>query len=209
MNNYYTYAYLREDGTPYYIGKGCNGRAYKDDSRCCARPPKHRILILKNNLTEQQSYKHEIYMINHYGRKIDGGILHNINVGGEKTPNHRGKKYWTNGIKNKLAFECPGDSWYLGRVGNFSDPPIQSNFLWWNNGKENKKSINCPGDGWSRGMIGSKIYEICSPSGKVYETSNISIFCKEHKISASHMISVCNGKRRSTCGWTGKVLKYQ
>jgi hypothetical protein len=206
MNNYYTYAYLREDGTPYYIGKGRGDRAYKNDSRCCARPPKDRILILKNNLTENEAYKHEIYMIKHYGKKVDGGILHNINNGGEITPNHKGKKYWTNGIKNKVSHKCPGEGWHIGRVGNFKNPPRQDEMSWWNDGNKHKKSKDCPGEGWTAGMITKKIYELYSPDGKTYQTSNISIFCKNNNISASHLISVCNGKRKSTCGWKGKVL---
>ena len=205
MNNFYTYAYLREDGTPYYIGKGSGNRAYQDDSRCCARPPKNRILIMKNNLSEEEAYKHEVYMIYHYGRKLDGGILHNINFGGEQTPNHKGKKYWTNGINNKMSFSCPGDGWELGRISN-SIPPRQNGMKWWNNGKINKKSLECPGDEWNRGAIRDKLYELYSPDGKTYQTSNISIFCKEHNIYASHMISVCNGERKSTCGWKGKIL---
>jgi hypothetical protein len=85
MNDFYTYAYLREDRTPYYVGKGKNKRAYK---RCKTdiKPPKHktRILILKNNLTEEEAFKHERYMIGVFGRKDLGtGILRNRTDGGD------------------------------------------------------------------------------------------------------------------------------
>ena len=81
---YYTYAYLREDGTPYYIGKGRGDRAYKKGSRVFAPPPKNRIIKLKQNLTEEEAFKHEIYMIALFGRKDLGtGILHNRTDGGE------------------------------------------------------------------------------------------------------------------------------
>jgi hypothetical protein len=82
---YYTYAYLREDRTPYYVGKGKEDRVYKKFKNQI-KPPKDktRIIFLKQNLTEEEAFKHEIYMIAVFGRKDLGtGILHNRTDGGE------------------------------------------------------------------------------------------------------------------------------
>jgi len=82
---YYTYAYLREDGTPYYIGKGKGDRAYRKDGKPCATPKdKSKIIRLKTNLTEEEAFNHERYMIYILGRKDLGtGILLNKSDGGE------------------------------------------------------------------------------------------------------------------------------
>jgi hypothetical protein len=82
---FYTYAYLREDRTPYYIGKGKGNRISHRKKRD-VKPPKDksRIIFLKQNLTEEEAFKHEIYMIAVFGRKDNGtGILHNRTDGGE------------------------------------------------------------------------------------------------------------------------------
>lgn len=82
---YYTYAYLREDKTPYYIGKGKGKRIYQK-YKGKVRPPKDksRIIFLKQNLTEGEAFKNEIYMIDVFGRKDLGtGALHNRTGGGE------------------------------------------------------------------------------------------------------------------------------
>ena len=82
MKEYYTYAYLREDGTPYYVGKGTGNRAYQKHSGHTV-PPKNRILFLKKNLTEGEAFKHEMYLIDVLGRKDLGtGILWNRTEGG-------------------------------------------------------------------------------------------------------------------------------
>ena len=78
LNDYYVYAYLREDETPYYIGKGCQNR-HLDCHGDIVVPPEERIVFLNENLTEQDSFRIEAEYIKTYGRKgIDpGGILEN------------------------------------------------------------------------------------------------------------------------------------
>ena len=83
-NDYYTYAYLREDKTPYYIGKGRGRRIYRKNRTINAPTDKSRIIFLKKNLTEAEAFKHEIYMIFVFGRKDLGtGILRNRTNGGD------------------------------------------------------------------------------------------------------------------------------
>jgi hypothetical protein len=82
--HYYTYAYLREDKTPYYIGKGKGLRIYSTNRRIKPPKDKSRIILLKQNLTEEEAFKHEKYMIAVFGRKDLGtGILLNRTNGGE------------------------------------------------------------------------------------------------------------------------------
>ena len=84
MNDFYTYAYLREDRTPYYIGKGKGNRIHSTNRIYKAPKDKSRIIFLKQNLTEEEAFKHEKYMIAVLGRKDNGtGILRNMTDGGD------------------------------------------------------------------------------------------------------------------------------
>ena len=87
--------------------------------------------------------------------------------------------WWTDGVTTKFSENCPGESWYKGRVGiNFGrimseetkrkiskknkgkklskeHKEIISNQVsqrrWWTNGNQDKHCIECPGDGWVLG----------------------------------------------------------
>src|ERR1700693_826234 len=75
---FYTYLWLREDGTPYYAGKGQGDRAFR---KGC--PPADRIII-QFWPSEEDAFAGEKFLIALYGRKDNGtGILRNMTDGGE------------------------------------------------------------------------------------------------------------------------------
>ena len=104
--HYYTYAYLREDKTPYYIGKGKGDRIYSTKRSVKLPKDRSRIIFLKQNITEEEAFKHEIYMIDVLGRKdLKTGILRNLTEGGEGFSSKQMELFWKKRNKEKRIKE--------------------------------------------------------------------------------------------------------
>ena len=188
---YYTYAYLREDGTPYYVGKGKGSRVYQKHSKIPV-PPKNRIIFLKQNLTEEEAFKHEIYMISVLGRKDLGtGILRNLTDGGEGSS----RVIMSDDHKSKISKKLKNRVFTLKHRKNLSDAQKGKKLT-----KEHKekiiKNLKVPLLYW---------YEIISPTNEIFIVDNLRQFCLENDLHTSHMYSVCNKKFNHHKNW--KVVK--
>ena len=173
---YYTYAYLREDGTPYYIGKGKRNRIHSK-LHSVNLPPRERRVYLKTGLTAEEASKHEIYLISVLGRKDLGtGILRNLTDGGEGVPG----RVVSQETRDKLSKSNAGLKWSAEKHINYSKSrkgkphseehrqniiegmkkrdqsgkknPV-SGKKWWNNGKNTLMSKECPGEGYVLGRL--------------------------------------------------------
>ena len=70
MSIYYVYQYNREDGTPYYIGKGKGNRIHSKQKNINLPTDPSRIIVVKDNLTEEESLRLEIELIKNTVVKI-------------------------------------------------------------------------------------------------------------------------------------------
>lgn len=96
---YYVYHYLREDGSPYYVGKGKDQRVFKPHN--VPVPPADRIRFVAVDLTEELAHCIEKEHIALLGRKNNGtGILRNLTDGGEGTSGYNHSVATKTKIKN-------------------------------------------------------------------------------------------------------------
>lgn len=80
---FYNYLWLREDGTPYYVGKGKGNRAFSNKYHIQKCPPLNRIVLFPAE-SEQEAFETEKALIWYYGRKDLGtGCLRNLTDGGD------------------------------------------------------------------------------------------------------------------------------
>jgi hypothetical protein len=207
---YYTYAYLREDGTPYYIGKGKGYRAYQGN-RKSTNPPKDKskIIFLKQNLTEEEAFKHEIYMIAIFGRKDNNsGILRNLTNGGEGTSgaNNSSKRNSFYGRKHTEETKLKISKSKVGtKFPNELKPLVskRTKKMWENGGVFSTPEFR---QKLSQSLC-KKQYQLIDKEGEIYYTDNLMIFSKEHNLDYSAMYKVVKQKLTSYKGWVGKALE--
>lgn len=101
MKQFYTYLHCKPDGTPFYVGKGCDRGRYKRSHKLNCRGLHHKNIVTKYGrknigifvfhcISESQALADEMQQISQLRR--EGYALCNISDGGDQPPSMLGRK---------------------------------------------------------------------------------------------------------------------
>jgi hypothetical protein len=111
MEIFYTYFWLRYDGTPYYIGKGQGKRAFGVGGHRVNPPKDKAYILIQMHPSERAALDAEIFFIAYYGRKdLHTGCLRNQTNGGDK-----GASGLSSEVRAKMGVIHLGNKNSLGR----------------------------------------------------------------------------------------------
>lgn len=118
-NNFYVYLHIQKDnGKPFYVGKGCGNRATQKKSRTefwnnIVNRHGRDVIFLEKDLTEQEAFEKEVYWIKRIGRRDLGlGTLVNLSDGGEGSTGHK----WTEEQRQQASIDRKGRMpWNTGK----------------------------------------------------------------------------------------------
>ena len=192
--SFYVYAYLRQDNTPYYIGKGKSYRAWSKSHKINLPKNKNKIIIVEKNLSEIGALALERRLIRWYGRKdLNTGILQNMTDGGE------GSTGWSKERKN-LYSKSTKKMWENNN-STFNSKEFRESVSLktkeqWKNKETREKII--------KGL--SKNYLVSDPQGNTYKVKGLTEFCRQNGLVNKNMFSVSCGNRPHYKGWKCKKI---
>ena len=231
MKKFTIYYFVDENGIPFYVGKtsniktrrwnhktnintGSNYYKYNKARKILNDNPeldfyKDIFKIVETNINSDEINNKEIQYIKEL--KENGIKLTNLTKGGEGNYNKQNIKIMSKKI-SKLHKGRKRSKEVCEKISksNKNKPKSQEHIK---NLKKawKKRKINFPVSeetkkkmsNSSTGKINLKIFLVTNPFGNKYVTKQgLTYFCKEHNLTASLMIKVANGERKTHKGWT-------
>lgn len=209
MNDYCVYFYVRDDGTPYYVGIGKKKRPFAKHTHRSHnidfKPTRNeQILIIHKDITNEEAKKLEIEYIARFKRKCDGGILTNLTIGGDGRNGDKASEE----TKRKMSEARKGRIIKPESIAKMVETRIANGN--YKHTEETKKKLSESHKGLFKGSKNPAarpvlVYDKQGNFIEKFETAREAAEALNIGECWKHIPSVCKGERKHTCGY---IFKY-